>query len=155
MCAEAAPGYEASIEDAKNIVNILYEVTASRPHEWETCLPSARSVLACLDRLRFLRDLARFTEQAWIIQGLLESAYHDTDNSRLGSNRDIAETCQASWLRVFRTCLNNIEFLTVKLACSSMVRGIAIRKTDFKFRPQEQSSQALNLSSSTVLQSLL
>jgi hypothetical protein len=103
---------EDLVEQVKNIVNLLYEVVSSRPHEWEAYVPSARSAMTALDHLRFFRDPARFAEQVWIIQGLQDFAYHDADS---GCIRDIAEYCQSSWLRVLRNYPENVDTLTGKL----------------------------------------
>lgn len=106
---------EDVVEQVKSIVTLLYEVVLSRPHEWESHVRSARSAMTALDHLRFFRDPARFTEQVWIIQGLQDFAYHDADR---GSIRDIAEYCQASWLRVLRHYPENVESLTGRLRIS-------------------------------------
>jgi len=107
---------EAIIEQIKGVLTILYEVALTRPHEWETYLPSARSAMTALDHIRFFRDPTRFAEQIWIIQGLQDYAYHDADS---GCIRDIAEYCQASWLRVLRNYPENVDTLTGKLSSPS------------------------------------
>jgi hypothetical protein len=112
------------VEQVKNIVNLLYEVVSSRPHEWETYVPSARSAITALDHLRFFRDPSRFAEQIWIVRGLQDFAYHDADS---GCIRDIAEYCQASWLRVLRNYPENVETLTGKIN--------VFCTTDFMFQP--------------------
>ena len=112
--SSSGTGSEDLVEQVKSIVNLLYEVTSSRPHEWEAYLPSARSAMTALDHLRFFRDPARFVEQVWIIQGLQDYACHDADS---GCIRDIAEFCQASWLRVLRNYPENVETLSGTLMC--------------------------------------
>lgn len=102
---------EDLVEQIKNIVTLLYEVISSRPHEWETFLPSARSAMTALDHLHFFRDPARYAEQIWIIQGLQDFAYHDAD---AGYIRDIAEYCQSSWLEVLRNHPEDVESLSGK-----------------------------------------
>lgn len=99
---------EELIEQVKQIVSALDEVVSSRPDQWETYLASARSAVAALERLHFFRDPNRFAEQVWIIQGLQDYAYHDADT---GCVQDIAEFCQASWLRVLRNHPENSEVL--------------------------------------------
>jgi hypothetical protein len=99
---------EELIEQVKQIVATLDEVVTSRPYQWETYLASARSAVTALERVRFFRDPARFTEQVWIIQGLQDYAYHDADT---GCIQDIAQFCQASWLRVLRNYPENSEVL--------------------------------------------
>ena len=100
---------EDVIEQIKQVITSLDDVVSSRPHQWETYLASARSAVTALERLRFFRDPARFAEQVWIIQGLQDYAYHDADT---GCIEDIAEFCQASWLRVLRNFPDNVEVLT-------------------------------------------
>lgn len=103
---------EGYIEQAKEIVTLLNDITSSRPHEWETYLPSAHSAMDCLDRLHFFRDANRFQEQVWLIHGLQDFAFHDPDS---GSIHDIAEWCQAAWLRVLRNYPDNLDCLMGKL----------------------------------------
>jgi len=97
------------IEQVKTIVTQLNDVVASNPHEWETYLPSARSALAALEHLRFFRDPQRYAEQIWILHGLQDYAFHDADS---GCIPDIADFCQASWLRILRNYPDNVETLT-------------------------------------------
>ena len=100
---------EDVIEQVKSVVTTLNDVTYTRPHEWESYLPSARSAMTALDHIRFFRDPERVTEQIWIINGLQDYAFHDADN---GSIRDIAEWCQTAWLRILRNYPENVETLT-------------------------------------------
>lgn len=100
---------EDVIEQTKQVITSLDDVVSNRPHQWETYLASARSAVTALERLHFFRDPARFAEQVWIIQGLQDYAYHDADT---GCIEDIAEFCQASWLRVLRNFPENVEVLT-------------------------------------------
>ena len=119
----ADPNPEDLVEQVKSIVTLLYEVVSSRPHEWETYVPSARSAMTALDHLHFFRDPARFAEQVWIIQGLQDFAYHDADN---GCIRDVAEYCQASWLRVLRNFPENAETLTGRLQIYFSKFGLSV-----------------------------
>lgn len=100
---------ENLVEQVKSIVTLLYEVVSSRPYEWETYLASARSAMSALDRIHFFRDPQRFAEQVWMLHGLQDYAFHDADS---GAIRDIAEWCQASWLRILRNYPENMETLT-------------------------------------------
>ena len=100
---------EDLVEQVKSIVTLLYEVVSSRPHEWETYVPSARSAMTALDRIHFFRDPQRYAEQVWMLHGLQDFAYHDADS---GCIRDIAEWCQSAWLRILRNYPENVETLT-------------------------------------------
>jgi hypothetical protein len=97
------------VEQVKSIVTLLYEVVSSRPREWETYVPSARSAMTALDRIHFFRDPQRYAEQVWMLHGLQDFAYHDADS---GCIRDIAEWCQSAWLRILRNYPENVETLT-------------------------------------------
>ncbi|KAF8856949.1 hypothetical protein BDZ45DRAFT_691292 [Acephala macrosclerotiorum] len=100
---------EDTIEQVKAVVNQLNGVMSSAPHEWEAYLPSARSAMSALDHVRFFRDSQRYTEQVWILHGLQDFAFHDPD---AGAIRDVAEWCQAAWLRILRNYPDDIETLT-------------------------------------------
>lgn len=100
---------EDTIEQVKAVVNQLNGVMSSAPHDWETYLPSARSAMSALDHLRFFRDTQRYTEQVWILHGLQDFAFHDPD---AGAIRDVAEWCQAAWLRILRNYPDDVETLT-------------------------------------------
>ncbi|RFU32046.1 hypothetical protein B7463_g4335, partial [Scytalidium lignicola] len=100
---------EAQIEEIKGFVTSLYEVASQRPQEWEAYLPSARSTMSALDRLRFFRNPDRFAEQIWIIQGFQDYAFHDPDS---GAIQTVAEWCQGAWLSVLRSYPENMECLS-------------------------------------------
>ncbi|KAF5871040.1 uncharacterized protein Bfra_009596 [Botrytis fragariae] len=112
---------EDMVEQVKSIVTLLNEVVASRPHECETYIPSARSAVTALEHVRFFRDPARFAEQVWIIQGLQSFAFYDADN---GSVADIADFCQNSWLRVLRNYPDNVDVLTGVFVNTTIVLGL-------------------------------
>ncbi|KAH6675508.1 hypothetical protein B0J14DRAFT_365197 [Halenospora varia] len=100
---------EDVVAQVKSVITSLDDVLATRPHEWETYVPSARSAMTGLDRIHFFRDPQRLAEQIWIVQGLQDFAYHDADS---GAIRDVAEWCQAAWLRILRNYPENVEALT-------------------------------------------
>ncbi|KAK0126019.1 hypothetical protein ONS95_007640 [Cadophora gregata] len=100
---------EEMIEQVKTIVTQLNDVVASNPHDWETYLPSARSALAALEHVRFFRNPQRYAEQVWILHGLQDYAFHDSDS---GCIPEIADFCQTSWLRILRNYPENVETLT-------------------------------------------
>lgn len=100
---------EDLIEQVKGIITGLVDMISCRPHEWQTYLPSARSAVTALERLRFFRDPQRFAEQVWILQGLQDYAFHDSDSGFL---LDIAQFTETSWLRLLRNHPDNVETLT-------------------------------------------
>ena len=100
---------EQLVEQVKSIVTLLYEVVSSRPHDWETYVPSARSAITTLDRIHFFVDPQRYIEQVWLLHGLQDFAYHDADS---GCIRDIAEWCQTAWLGILQNYPENVEALT-------------------------------------------
>lgn len=97
------------VEQVKGVVTQLNEVVSCNPHEWETYLRSARSALTALEHIRFFRDPARYAEQVWILHGLQDYAFHDADS---GCISDIADFCEAKWLRILRNYPENVEILT-------------------------------------------
>lgn len=100
---------ENLIEQSKSIVNLLNEIVATRPHEWQTYVVSARSAMTALDRVRFFRSTSRFAEQVWLLEGLQNFAFHDSDS---GCIVEIAEWCKAAWLLLLRTYPENVDVLT-------------------------------------------
>lgn len=100
---------EAILESVKRILSQINAVVAEDPDDWAAYLGRARSAVSSLDRIHFFRNTGRLAEQQWIIQVLQDYAYHDADE---GNIRDIAEWCQASWLRILRDHPDNIEILT-------------------------------------------
>lgn len=95
----AAERSESVLAKVKNNLTLLDEMLSDRPHEWEGWLSTARSAMSTIDAIHFFRDTGRLQEQTWLIQILQDYAFHDADE---GCIRDIAEWCQASWLRILR-----------------------------------------------------
>lgn len=105
---------EDTIDQAKAVVNQLNTVMSSAPHQWEMYVPSARSAMSAFDHIRFFRDAQRYNEQVWILHGLQDFAFHDPD---AGAIRDVAEWCQAAWLRILRNYPDDVETLTGMAKC--------------------------------------
>jgi hypothetical protein len=77
--------------------------------EWEIYLPVARSAIKSLEEVEYFSLPGRLAEQRWMVQVLQNYAYHDSDD---GSIQDIADWCQASWLRILRDHPEDVESLT-------------------------------------------
>lgn len=81
---------ENLIEQCKTIVTQIDEMLASNPGNFKAHIPGARSVMSTLDRIHFFRNASRIAEQNWLVAGLQDLAYHDSDN---GCISDIATWC--------------------------------------------------------------
>ncbi|KAL3424789.1 duf786 family protein [Phlyctema vagabunda] len=101
--------FEEMIQQVKNMLIDLDDVVSNRASEVDAYIPSARSAMAAMDHIRFFRNPQRVAEQVWVIQGLQDFAYYDSD---AGSIQDIAEWCQSSWLKVLRNHPENPQVLT-------------------------------------------
>jgi hypothetical protein len=104
-----------TIKQIKETITNLYDVVSKQPHAWQTCLESSRSAMATLDRDNYFHKPDRLAEQAWIIKGLQDYAYHDADT---GCIYDIAEFCRVSWLRILQNHPDDEVVLAGK--CASM-----------------------------------
>jgi hypothetical protein len=102
-----------SVRDALTGIEIM--LTEHRD-EWESYLPAARSTVTSLNEVEYFSLPDRLSEQRWIVQVLQDYAYHDSDD---GSIQDIADWCQASWLRILRDHPDDVETLTGSSSPSS------------------------------------
>jgi hypothetical protein len=103
---------EAIVASAKRVLTQIDTMLAEDADDWEAYLPGARSAVSSLDRINFIRVPNRLPEQKWIVQVLQDYAYHDSDE---GAIQDIAEWCQAAWLRILRDHPGDVTALTGKL----------------------------------------
>ena len=128
-------GMDSSSEDAlaqcKSAVNSLSEIR-SYPSYLDAYLASARSAMNALDRIHFFREHHRLAEQIWLLNGLQDFAFHEGDN---GFIKDVADWCQAGWLRVLRNHPDNVETLTGKLRLLTAA-GVAVRQPLSHFSAQ-------------------
>jgi hypothetical protein len=90
---------EAVVASVKGVLTQIDSMLAENADDWEAHLPGAQSAISSLDRINFIRAPNRLEEQKWVVQVLQDYAYHDSDE---GAIQDIAEWCQAAWLRVLR-----------------------------------------------------
>lgn len=104
---------EEALGTCKSHVNLLNEIRFSQSHAWESYLVTARFVMDTLDRIRFLRENHRLAEQVWLLDSLQDFGFHDPNG---GVVQDIADWCQAGWLRVLRNYPDNVEILMGKFA---------------------------------------
>lgn len=100
---------ESIVASVKRLLSQIDNMLADDNDDWQAYLQSARSAISSLDRINFIRAPNRLPEQKWIIQILQDYAYHDSDE---GAIRDIAEWCQAAWLRILRDHAGDVTALT-------------------------------------------
>jgi hypothetical protein len=96
-------------ESVRDILTGIENMLTENRDEWENYLQAARSIIASLDEAEYFSLPDRLTEQRLIVQVLQDYAYHDSDD---GSIQDIADWCQASWLRILRDHPDGVEILT-------------------------------------------
>lgn len=121
---------EDALEQCKSHVNLLNEIRSSQTYEWESYLVTARSVMDALDRIRFLRETHRFAEQVWLLNSLQDFAFHDPNG---GIVQDIADWCQAGWLRVLRNYPDNVETLTGRFAFLLQRQWLCVRRLNLTY----------------------
>jgi len=96
-------------ESVRGVLTGIENMLTEHRDEWENYLLAARSTIASLDEAEYFSLPDRLSEQRWTVQVLQDYAYHDSDD---GSIQDIADWCQASWLRILRDHPDDVETLT-------------------------------------------
>jgi hypothetical protein len=96
-------------ESVRDILTSIENMLTQHRDEWESSLPAARSTIISLDVAEYFSLPNRLTEQRWTVQVLQDYAYHESDD---GSIQDIADWCQASWLRMLRDHPEDVVVLT-------------------------------------------
>jgi hypothetical protein len=81
----------------KSILHQIAAHLAAYPIDWQSQVPSARSVLPSLDSTSLMLDPKRKEEQIWVIQQLQNLAFADPDS---GGVSEIADWCLTKWLVV-------------------------------------------------------
>jgi hypothetical protein len=104
-----ADAADSVIESVKGALTSIGRMLTERRDDWESYLPAARSTISSLNEIDYFSLPGRLAEQRWIVQVLQDYAYHDSDD---GSIQDIANWCQASWLRILRDHPDDVECLT-------------------------------------------
>jgi hypothetical protein len=100
---------DSLIESLRSILTGIENMLTENRDDWENYLPAARSTIASIDQVEYFSLPHRLAEQRRIVQVLQDYAYHDSDD---GSIQDIANWCQASWLRILRDHPDDAETLT-------------------------------------------
>lgn len=103
-------------ESVRGVLTSIEDMLTEHRDERENYLPVARSTITSLDEVEYFSLPDRLTDQRWIVQVLQDYAYHDSDD---GSIQDIADWCQASWLRILRDHPDDVETLTGSSSPSS------------------------------------
>lgn len=125
-------------ESVRGVLTSIENMLTGHRDEWENYLPCARSAIISLDKVEYFSLPGRLAEQRWIVQVLQDYAYHDSDD---GSIQDIANWCQASWLRILRDHPDDIESLT---GLSSPSDNYAFSSTDCPIQTNRPQSFVYN-----------
>jgi hypothetical protein len=100
---------DSATESMRGVLTSIEKMLTENRNEWEHYLPAARSAITFLDEVDYFSLPDQLAEQRWIVQVLQDYAYHDSDD---GNIQDIADWCQASWLRILRDHPDDVESLT-------------------------------------------
>lgn len=100
---------DSVIESIRGVLTRIEIMLTEQRDEWENYLPAARSTTTCLDEFEYFGLPDRLAEQRWFVEVLQDYAFHDSDD---GSIQDIADWCQASWLRILCDHPDDVESLT-------------------------------------------
>jgi hypothetical protein len=100
---------DSVIDSVRNVLTDIESMLNGNRDQWENYLSTARSTIASIEEVNFFSLTNRLAEQRWIVQVLQDYAYHDSDD---GSIQDIADWCQASWLRILQDHPDDMDTLT-------------------------------------------
>jgi hypothetical protein len=100
---------DSIIDSVRNVLTDIENMLNDNRDQWENYLPAARSTIASINLVDFFGLTDRLAEQRWIVQILQDYAFHNSDD---GSIQDIADWCQASWLRILQDHPDDVDTLT-------------------------------------------
>jgi hypothetical protein len=112
---------DSIIDSVRNDVSDIENMLNDNRDQWEHYLPAARSTIASINQFDFFGLSDRLAEQRWIVQILQDYAFHDSDD---GSIQDIADWCQASWLRILQDHPDDVDTLTGVFTNKALFLGV-------------------------------
>jgi hypothetical protein len=77
-------------------------------NDWDGHINGARGIIAFVDSTLLMQRADRAADQALIISGLQNIAYHDVDS---GGVQDIADWCVTQWLSMVQRDPENVDAL--------------------------------------------
>jgi hypothetical protein len=106
---------EQRINLAKSELRRLQHAVETGSTNWDAHISSARATIASLNSTSLMQRADRPTDQAFVIAGLQNLAYHDADS---GGVQDIADWCVTQWLRMVQRDPENVDALKGMPRCS-------------------------------------
>jgi hypothetical protein len=111
---------EQQINLAKAELRRVQHTVETGSTNWDAHICAARAIIASVNSTSLMQRADRPTDQAFIIAGLQNLAYHDADS---GGVQDIADWCVTQWLRMIQRDAENVDALKGMPRCpSSLIR---------------------------------
>jgi hypothetical protein len=114
---------EQRINSAKADLRRLQHTVGTGSTDWNAHISAARAIVASVNSTSLMQRTDRPTDQAFVIAGLQNLAYHDADS---GGVQDIADWCVTQWLRMIQRDPENIDALKGMRHCSSSLIHIGL-----------------------------
>ena len=105
---------EQRINLAKSELRRIQHTLETGSTNWDAHISAARAIMASVNSTSLMQRADRPTDQAFVIAGLQNLAYHDADS---GGVQDIADWCVTQWLRMIQRDPENVDALKGMLRC--------------------------------------
>ena len=99
---------EQRIAQSEDAVMRIQAMLHRSPNEWQNYLGLASWITSSLDAINFMSDPNSRSKQLWIVEVLQKHAYSDADS---GGSQELAEWCQAQWLKILANHPRNADGL--------------------------------------------
>jgi hypothetical protein len=99
---------EQRINLAKAELRRVQHAVETGSTNWDAHISAARAIVASVNSTSLMQRADRPTDQAFIIAGLQNLAYHDADS---GGVQDIADWCVTQWLKMIQRDPENVHAL--------------------------------------------
>ena len=93
--------WETALSDIKNVLD-------TRRHDWRSCLPTARGIIALLEDMPRGLEPLNLDNQIRVALVLQRLAYEDADN---GAQMDISTWCERHWATILQNFPDNLRAL--------------------------------------------
>jgi hypothetical protein len=107
---------EQRINSAKAELRRVQHAVETGSTNWGAHIGTARAIVASVNSTSLMQRADRPTDQAFIIAGLQNLAFHDADS---GGVQDIADWCVTQWLRMIQRDPENVNALNGMPRCPS------------------------------------
>lgn len=96
------------IAACRTSVSQIYHMLNNAPQTWRNYVDLARSVIVHVDATTYMQRPSNVSEQAWMIAGLQQLAFLDSDRNLVD---DIAAWCSRQWLALLERDRHNVAAL--------------------------------------------